>query len=334
MSISPRQDYRYLTGLPHPQVEQLRPMLPTLIERPFDSSDHIFEVKWGGVRAIATVAEGKVRVHGRNLRDLTPLYPELSALAGCLRGKSAMVDGEIVAWGTEKLPAFELLRPRLLRPNTEVSPRRRSPIIYQLFDLLELDGKSLLGRPLFERRNLLHERLTPHRVVQAADFVQQDGIAFFEAAASHGLEGIVAKEKLSPYLPGEHSAAWQEIRATQADDFVVGGYSFGGGRRKDPIASLLLGAYRGHRLEFVGQVSVGCSDREARLLLNLLTPLHTEECPFTEAPAVPRFLYWCRPELVCRIRYSQWGPDGHLRFPIFVAPRPDVPAEECVRREM
>ena len=308
-------------------------MLASVFEEPFDSSDYVFEVKWGGVRAIAHLDEGEVRLHGRNLRDLTPVYPELAALADCLRAEHAIVDGEIIAWGAERLPSPELLRPRLLRPDVAVSRPRRSPISYQVFDLLKLDGRWLLERPLSERRALLHERLTPNRVVQEADFVSDDGIAFYDAVAGQQLEGIIAKEKRSTYLPGERSTAWREIRATQADDFVVGGYSFGGGRRKDPIASLLLGVYRDGRLEFAGQVSVGCSDREARLLLDLLTPLHAEQCPFVELPAVSRFLYWCRPELACHVRYAQWDASGRLRFPVFVAPRPDVPPEECVRAD-
>lgn len=309
----------------------LRPMLPVVREEPFDSPDHIFEVKWGGVRAIAVIDGGEVRLHGRNLRELTPLYPELSALAACLQARHAVLDGEIAAWGTEGLPAFDLLRPRLLRPDQPAAPSRRAAVIYQVFDLLELNGRWLLQHPLFERRNLLHERLRPNRLGQAADFVRDEGVAFFEAVAVHRLEGVIAKNKYSPYLPGERSDAWQEVRAIQSDDFVIGGYTFGGGRRtKDLIASLLLGAYRRQRLEFVGEVSIGCSDREMRQLVELLTPLHTERCPFAEPPAVARFLYWCRPELACHVRYSQWGPDGQLRFPVFVAPRPDVPAEECV----
>jgi bifunctional non-homologous end joining protein LigD len=195
---------------------------------------------------------------------------------------------------------------------------------------LELDGRWLLDLPLYDRRNLLHQRLQPSRTVQVADFVRDEGIAFSEAVRSHGLGGIVAKHKYSPYLPGERSSSWLEMRAFQADDFVIGGYSFGGGRRNDPIASLLLGAFRGQRLEFVGQVSVGCSDRETRQLLALLQPLHTDDCPFREPPDVARFLYWCRPELACHVRYGQWSADGKLRFPVFVAPRPDVPVEECV----
>lgn len=311
------------------QAGQLRPMLPTIVDEPFDSSDYIFEVKWGGVRAIARVDGNDVHLHGRNLRDLTALYPEVALLPECLPAGEAVLDGEIVAWGAEELPSFELLRPRLLQPEAPVPAAKRSPIIYQVFDLLALNGRWLLRRPLYERRNLLHRLLRPNRFVQVADFVRSEGVAFFEAVSAHGLEGIVAKEASSPYRPGQRSASWREVRAIQSGDFVIGGYSFGGGRRKDPISSLLLGAYRGDRLHFVGEVSVGCGDREARQLLELLLPLHSDECPFMEPPPISRFLYWCRPELACHARYGGWAPTGRLRFPIFVAPRPDVPPEEC-----
>jgi DNA ligase D-like protein (predicted ligase) len=306
-------------------------MLPVVVGEPFDSPDCIFEVKWGGVRAIGHVDGPAVRLHGRNLRDLSALYPEIETLSECLGGRQAVVDGEILAWGAERLPAFELLRPRLLRPDDEVKPPKSSPIIYQVFDLLSIDGEWLLDQPLFQRRNVLHGALQPNRIVQVADFIAEEGIALYAAVAAHGLEGIVAKNKFSTYAPAEQSQAWQEVRASQTGEFVIGGYSFGGGRRKDPIASLLLGVFRDGQLEFVGQVSVGCSDREAQLLLDLLTPLHAQECPFATPPDVPRFLYWCRPELVGHVRFAEWTPDGQLRFPFFVAPRPDVPAEECVR---
>ncbi len=108
---------------------QLRPMLATVVEQPFDSPDHIFEIKWGGVRAIAEVTNGQMRLQGRNLRDLTPLYPELSVLPGCVHAKSVVLDGEIIAWDGDALPSAELLRPRLLQPDEAVSRPRRSPIM-------------------------------------------------------------------------------------------------------------------------------------------------------------------------------------------------------------
>jgi DNA ligase D-like protein (predicted ligase) len=306
-------------------------MLPVISDEPFDSSEHIFEVKWGGVRAITTVEHGAARIHGQNLRDLTPLYPELASITDCVQARSAVIDGEIIAWGTEELPSFELLRPRLLRPEHPAPAPKRSPVLYQAFDLLAVEGRWLLERPLVERRNLLHELLHPNRAVQAADFIRYDGVAFFEAVASYRLEGIIAKDKGSPYLPGERSPAWQEVRASQSDDFVVGGYAFGGGLRKDLIGSLLLGVYEDGALRYAGQVSIGCSDREMKQLQELLTPLHDDDCPFVDEPEVPRFLYWCRPQLACHIRFSEWGPDGLLRFPVFVTPRPDVAPEECLR---
>lgn len=304
-------------------------MLPTIVEQPFDSPDHIFEVKWGGVRALAEIDEGQMRLHGRNLRDLAPLYPELASLPDCLRAKSAILDGEIIAWDADAMPTSDLLRPRLLEIEEPTSRRRRSPIMFQVFDILELDGLPLTSRPLFERRNLLHQHLANNRVIQIADFIEADGVAFFDAVVSHHLEGVIAKDRWSPYLPGERSGAWQEVRATQADDFVVGGYSFGG-RAGEPISSLLLGVYKRGDLKFVGEVSVGCSRRETDLLLELLTPLHADECPFPKTPSVSKLIHWCRPELACHVRYAQWH-GGRLRFPLFVAPRPDLPASDCVQ---
>ena len=251
--------------------------------------------------------------------------------------RSAVLDGEITASGSDEAPALELLRPRLLRPDGSapdgraVAKRRGTRVVYHVFELLELDGRSLLDCPLVERRQLLFERLRRHRAVQVADSFNDEGVEFFQAAARCGLAGIVAKEKGSVYLPGGRSAAWQEIRALQSDDFVVGGYSFGGGRRrKDVLASTLLGAYRGDRLLFVGEVSVGLSDREARQLLELLLPLYATQAAFSGPPDVSRLFYWCRPELACHVRYSRWTAEGRLRFPVFVAPRPDVPPQKCL----
>ena len=311
-----------------PPADSLRPMLPALGGEPFDSPDYIFEVKWDGVRAFLGRDRDGLRLVDRAGGDLLSAIPELR---DAKIPEGVLLDGEIAAWGTESLPDFELLRPRLLRPDAPVPRRQRSPIIYQVFDVLELDGRWLLDLPLYERRNLLHQRLQPSRTVQVADFVRDEGIAFSEAVRNHGLGGLIAKHKYSPYLPGERSSHWLELRAFQADDFVIGGYTFGGGRRNDPIASLLLGAYKNGKLEFAGQVSVGCGDREAGQLLGLLQPLHSDDCPFAAPPSITtRFLYWCRPELACHVRYSEWARDGLLRFPVFVAPRPDVPVEECI----
>ncbi len=326
--------------------ERIAPMLAAPASEPFDSPEHIFELMWGGVRANARVAGGDVRVIGRNGCDLTPAFPELHRIPRLLHAREAMLDGEIVALDTEGQPAFDLLRRRLelvadgRRDDTEPAAKPDGPhgarkggaqIVYQAFDVLWLDGRPLMDRPLWQRKNRLHEMITPAAEFAAVDFVDDEGIAFFDAVVQRKLEGIVAKQKASAYVPGRRTKSWLEIRALQSGDFVIGGYTFGGARRKgEPFSQLLLGGYDGERLEYVGAVSGGLSDAEARALVARLEPLLINEPAFADPPRVPRLIYWTRPQIVCHVRFSEWSRDGYLRFPIFNALRPDLDATDCV----
>ena len=301
---------------------QLKPMLATAAAEPFDSPDHIFELKLDGVRAVAFVEAGEVRVQNRRLEDVRPQFPQFAEVPRRLKALSAVLDGEIVALDSQGRPSLPLLQERL--------QGKTGPLTYQVFDILYLEGASLMHLPLARRKTILHQVLSPSDFLQACDFVDGEGIAFFEAAAEHGLEGIVAKEKAGLYRPGERSRAWQTVKAFCADDFVIGGYAFGGGRRAEPITALLLGQYQGEQLVHVGDVSGPFPEDTARLLLALLQPMHTPDCVFAEPPHLPRFIYWCRPDLACRVRFSEWTRDGKLRFPLFVAVRPDVPPRECL----
>jgi bifunctional non-homologous end joining protein LigD len=301
---------------------QLKPMLATAAAEPFDSRDHIFELKLDGLRAVAFVEAGEVRVQNRRLQDARPQFPQFADVPRRVKARSAVLDGEIVALDSQGRTSLPLLQERL--------QGKTGPLTYQVFDILYLDGASLIHLPLARRKTILHQTLVPSDFLQACDFVDGEGVAFFEAAAEHGLEGIVAKEKASPYRPGERSRAWQTVKAFCADDFVIGGYAFGGGRRPEPLSTLLLGRYQGERLVHVGDVSGPFPEDAARMLLSLLQPLHSAECPFAEPPRLLRFIYWCRPELACRARFSEWTRDGKLRFPLFVAVRPDVPPRECL----
>jgi len=301
---------------------QIKPMLATAAVEPFDSPDHIFELKLDGVRAIAFVEAGEVRVLNRRLDDVRSQFPQFADMPGRIKAKSVVLDGEIVALDREGRTSLPLLQERL--------QGKSGPLTYQVFDILHLEGASLMHLPLARRKTTLHQVVSASDFLQACDFVDGEGIAFFEAAAEHGLEGIVAKEKASPYRPGERSPAWRTVKAFCADDFVIGGYAFGGGRRAEPLTALLVGQYDGERLVHVGDVSGPFQEDAARWLLSLLQPIHTQECPFAEPPSLARFIYWCWPELVCRVRYSEWTRQGKLRFPLFVALRPDVPPRECL----
>ncbi len=329
--------------------ERIAPMLATSTTEPFDSPDYIFELMWSGVRAHARISDRRVTLMGRNGIDLTPAFPELDGIGEQFRVHEAILDGEIVGLDAEGQPSFDLLRARLASLAPSYSDRDGAggvpsflkakrgggaQICFQAFDVLWLDGRSLVDRPLWQRKNRLHEQLRPRPWFAAVDFVPDEGVAFFDAVAERRLDGIVAKQKSSTYTPGRRSKSWLEVRALESGDFVVGGYTFGGARRKgEPFSQLLLGAYDGGRFDYVGAVSGGLADAEARELVASLEPLLTDVSPFADPPPIARFIYWTRPELVCRIRFSEWSRDGYLRFPIFNALRPDVDPSECVLLE-
>ncbi|HZP58023.1 MAG TPA: hypothetical protein VFC53_10810 [Dehalococcoidia bacterium] len=315
--------------------ERIAPMLAMRASEPFDSPDCIFELMWGGVRAALRIAGGAVRLTGRNGLDLGGVFPELLRLAPQVSAREALLDGELVAIDGDGQPAFDLLRPRLgalAMPEAGGKRRFEGQVAFQAFDLLWFDGRSMLDRPLWQRKNRLHEIIAPTTEIAAVDFVEDEGTMFFEAVVERRLEGIVAKQKTSTYTPGRRSKAWLEVRALQAGDFVVGGYTFGGARRKgEPFSQLLLGAYEDDgRFEYVGAVSGGLSDAEAKELVARLETMVAPEPAFIDPPVVPRLIYWTRPELVCHVRFSEWSKDGYLRFPIFNALRPDIDARDCV----
>ena len=320
--------------------DRIRPMIASAASDPFDSSDHIFELMWGGLRAMAHVRDGHVRLVGRNGRDLLPCFPELSHIPGLLDAREAILDGEIVCIDGEGHPAFDALRPRLaafagspeMPPPDLWKPRRvAGQIAFQAFDLLWLDGHSLIDRPLWQRKNRLHEVIRAAPEFAAVDFVDDEGIAFFDAVVERRLEGVVAKKKASQYVPARISKDWLEVRALHSGDFVVGGYTFGGSRRKgEPFSQLLLGGYDDGHFEYVGAVSGGLTDAEAKQLVAMLQPLVVEAPPFPDPPRIPRLIYWTKTEVVCRVRFSEWSRDGFLRFPIFSALRPDMAPGDCV----
>jgi DNA ligase D-like protein (predicted ligase) len=340
MSVTGKEEAGHrITPLGGRMPARIAPMLASPEERPFDSPDHIFELMWGGLRALARVADGAVRLIGRNGLDLAPAFPELARIPTLLHAHEALLDGEIVALDADGQPAFDLLRPRLhglypaLDPDAPPASLKKRPpgqVVYQAFDVLWLDGRTLVDRPLWQRKNRLHEILTPSAEFAAVDFVNDEGVAFFDAVTQRKLEGIIAKEKASTYVAGALSTSWREVRALQSGDFAIGGYSFGASRRRrEPFGQLLLGAYEQGRFEYVGAVSGGLTDAEARELLTRLEPLVCDESPFSDPPRIPRLIYWTRPELVCHVRFSEWSRDGYLRFPIFNSLRPDLDAEHC-----
>jgi bifunctional non-homologous end joining protein LigD len=319
-----------------PQV--IEPMLPSAAAEPFDSPAHVFEVLWDGVRALAFVEQGAVRLQDRWGRDVTQRYPELSSLAGRLRESEMVIDGEIVCLDADGRPDFSRLRHRLAVDDAETARTLAGqyPVTLQAFDLVYRERQSVTASALRRRKEMLRSLVRPDATIAVPDSVAKDGIAFFEAAREHGLEGIVAKEADSRYLPGQRSRAWLTVRVQQKRDFIVGGFTYGGrwnprggSRPREAISSLLLGRLRGDgRLDFAGEVNGGFQD-EMGELVHRLDEATTAACPFAEEPALERLVFWCRPEVVAAITYAEPAPDGRLRFPVFKALRPDVPPDSC-----
>ena len=310
----------------------VRPMLPSLARQPFDSPDYLYELKWDGIRALASVRDGRTLLTDRNGRDITHLFPELSQVRVQGRAGVTVLDGEIVCLGKDGRPSFPSLQERLTQETAHHSTSH-PPASYMAFDVLYVNGLTVMGERLQRRKALLNQLLASSDLAQPCAYIEREGKAFFQATCQLGLEGIVAKEKSSLYSPGTRTSAWQQVKRSRECGFVIGGYTFGG-QSREPFDALLLGLHNGRGgLEYVGSVSMGFTKLQARLAYASLTPLHTETCPFNQPPSMQKFLFWCRPELVCQVQYGEFSPDGELRYPAYLAMREDKAPEDCTLRD-
>ena len=300
----------------------LPPMAATLTDRGFKDDDWLFEIKWDGYRIEAVVKDGSARIYTRNGNDGETYFPKLLTNATWIDAGEAIVDGEVVAIGEDGMPDFSLLQ--------ELTTAQSGRLVYQAFDLLHLDGRSLLGVPLESRKALLKSVLrSADRRVRYADHVVGEGLAFLEAARAQGLEGIVAKHRRSPYEPGKRSRTWLKIKVRPEQELVVGGWTPGEGAAKD-LGALVVGYYEGdgkaRKLHFAGKVGSGFNAATRRKLRGLLADLATAESPFDPPPPKDykgrwggelKHVVWTRPELVIRAELGGWTREGIVRQAAF-----------------
>jgi bifunctional non-homologous end joining protein LigD len=334
--------------------QALSPMLATAAQSPPAGDDWAFELKWDGVRSLAFVAGGELRVCARRGEDASRRYPELAAIAEAYDGRELILDGEIVSFDERGNPSFGLLQRRMGLVNEGLIRRRsaEAPVTYVAFDLLWLDGSSLLAEPYERRRELLAELGFDGPRWQAPRHRVGDGEALLGAVRERGLEGVVGKRLGSPYRPGRRSGDWVKVQNRRRQELVIGGWMPGEGSRARRVGSLLVGYWdatlaeaaslgRPQRLVYAGGVGTGFSEARLGELTELLAPLRRETSPF-EAGWDPRVKYagrirergelvWVEPIVVCEVEFLRWTHEDTVRAASFKGLRDDKDSREVVR---
>jgi bifunctional non-homologous end joining protein LigD len=312
-----------------PMPEHVAPMLARSGTLPPEDGRWAYEVKWDGVRAIGYGQGGRLRLESRNGRDITPRYPELRELGRALGAREAILDGEVVAIGEDGRPSFQRLQGRM-HLTSEHAVRRLSqsePVTYVIFDLLWLEGHSLMELPYLERRERLLGLGLDGRTWQTPAHHLGDGAALLEASRAQGLEGILAKRVDCPYTPGRRSPGWIKVKNVRRADVVIGGWLPGEGNRSGRIGALLVGYWEDGQLKYAGRVGTGFTQAELERLQGLLEPLAREDSPFSGRQP-PRGAHFVEPKLVATVDYGEWTQARTLRHPSYKGLRDDVDPED------
>ncbi len=331
-------------ALAQPMPRFIPPMLATLVDKPFNDEEWLFEVKFDGYRALSFIepagrgagAEKTLRMLSRNENDLTADFPEFAGLPAHIRAQSAVLDGEVCALDEEGRPSFSFMQQRT---GYEPGRRRKGPrdaninLVYYVFDLLYLDGYSLLGVDLETRKQLLKSVLKNDELVRYSDHFVAEGVPLYEVAKAKGLEGILAKRRRGCYIQ-KRSREWLKIKITQRQECVIGGYTDPRGSREN-FGSLVLGLYdESGQLMPVGQAGSGFTHKSHAEMWKRLHQLEVSKSPFAAKPESTRGVHYVKPELVAEIKFTEWTHEGQksglkMRAPVFQGLRFDKKPEEC-----
>jgi bifunctional non-homologous end joining protein LigD len=302
--------------------------LATLVDRAPPGDDWVHEIKLDGYRIAGTMAAGgKVTLWSRNAKDWTDVLGRVGDALGRLRAKSAVLDGEVVALDPRGKSSFQRLQRAL--------GERGSPLVYYVFDLLELDGRDLRRLPLLARKKALGSLLRSSKVgptIRFSDHVVGGGPDFFLEACRLGAEGIVSKRASAPYRPGR-GRDWLKVKCIERQEFVIGGFTEPGGSRPG-LGALLLGVYEKGALRYAGRVGTGFDAKALEDLAARLKPLERASPPFADPPlgAAARGAHWVNPKLVAEVAFTEWTEEGLLRHPSFQGLRFDK-APSAIKRE-
>ncbi|HYE22288.1 MAG TPA: DNA ligase D [Verrucomicrobiae bacterium] len=298
--------------MPH----QVKPMLATLVDDPFNHKDWLFEIKWDGFRTIAEIRKGKTEIYSRNLLSFNQLFaPIVKTLNGFKF--EAVLDGEVVVVDEKGKSHFQLLQ--------NYQNTGKGNLVYYVFDIIYLNGRNLTGLPLLDRKNILKQILPKTKNVRFSDHVVEKGVAFFKVAQNQSLEGVIAKHCQSSYKSGRRSPEWLKIKTHMRQEAVIGGFTQGRGSRSK-FGALVLGVYEEDKLKYIGHTGGGFNEESLTMVYDKLKPLIQKTSPFSTSFRTNAPVTWVKPKLVAEVSFSEWTGDGHMRQPIFLGLRPDKPA--------
>jgi bifunctional non-homologous end joining protein LigD len=298
----------------------VRPMLATLTDGPFDDPGWLFETKWDGFRAVAVAAPGRVSLYSRNLNDISRKYPSICEALSAIEHE-AVLDGELVALDAHGRSRFQLLQ------NAEREPAR---LLYCVFDLLYLDGRDLRGRPLLERKAALEQILPKSPLLLYSAHVTGAGIKAFNRAKRLGEEGVMAKLATGRYHSGMRTREWLKVKASQEQEVVIVGFTAPRRSRKY-FGALVLAVRKGKGWTYVGRAGTGFNAEMLRSLHAKLVPLITPVKPIAEKVPDAANTTWVKPKLIAEVKFTEWTSAGEMRHPVFLGLRTDKKATDVTR---
>jgi bifunctional non-homologous end joining protein LigD len=288
--------------------QYVKPMLASVTKTPFDDKDWIYEIKWDGYRAVAELEKGDIRFYSRNGLDFSERFAVIYQALHKIK-HDVILDGEVVLMNEKNLPDFQKLQ--------HYENHLNYPLIYYVFDILELDGKNMEGLHLLDRKKILKQLLKKDASIRYCDHIDGQGIAFLEKVKEQGMEGIIAKKKDSVYTRNVRSKEWLKIKNVQSTEVVIAGYTEPKGGRTH-FGSLILAGKKGKKWIYRGHVGTGFNSDLLRELKMKMKPLETDHSPFDEKVPVNGKVSWVQPKLVADIAYTEITRDGIFRHPSFL----------------
>jgi bifunctional non-homologous end joining protein LigD len=300
--------------------KRLQPMLATLTDAPFDDKDWIFEDKYDGFRMVATIAAGRATLYSRNGKIISHSYIEVAKALESIKHE-AVIDGELVAIGSDGLSHFQLL---------QNARRHQAKLRYYAFDLMFQDGDDLRALPLLERKKRLKAILPKHKLIAFSQHRATFGTKFFDEADRHGLEGIMAKRVDSQYLSGARTDDWLKIKTSKRQEVVIAGFT--APKRTRPFfGALALALREGKEWRFIGHVGAGFSHETLKELHGKLIKIKTAKSPFPQKVRGEAITTWVKPRLVAEVKFTEWTNSGEMRHPVYLGLRADKRPEDVVR---